>query len=129
MLILVITAPDLTIMDYQFINTEYLDTVAGGDKDILSEIVGIFRSQVVEIYDEMLLSHSKNDFHSLAMLAHKAKSSVAIMGMNDLATMLKTFELELKEGKNRENYTGYIERYKHNTKAAVLELDNYVKNL
>jgi HPt (histidine-containing phosphotransfer) domain-containing protein len=83
----------------------------------------------VEIYNEMKSSHIKNDYHSLAMLAHKAKSSVAIMGMNDLAMMLKTFELELKEGKNSENYKAYIERYENETSEAVLELDYYINNL
>jgi HPt (histidine-containing phosphotransfer) domain-containing protein len=116
-------------MDYRFINTEYLETVTGGDKDILSEIVGIFHSQIIEIHNDMRSSYEKNDFHSLAMLAHKAKSSVAIMGMNDLAAVLKTFELEAKESKNSEKYPGYIERYENDTKEAVLELDNYVNNL
>jgi hypothetical protein len=51
------------------------------------------------------------------------------MGMNDLAMMLKTFELELKEGKNSENYKAYIERYENETSEAVLELDYYINNL
>ncbi len=46
---------------------------------------------------------SKN-YTSLGLLAHKAKSSVAIMGMNDLAQMLKTFELQAKEGKETHLY-------------------------
>jgi HPt (histidine-containing phosphotransfer) domain-containing protein len=116
-------------MDYRFINTEYLETVTGGDKEILSEIVGIFRSQIVEISTQMRSCQLNKDFHSLSMLAHKAKSSVAIMGMNDLAAVLKTFELEAKDGKNSEKYSGYIERYDKETKEAVLELDNYINNL
>jgi len=44
--------------------------------------------------------HEKDDFHSLGMLVI-GKSSVAIMGMKDLADMLKTFELEGKDGKIR----------------------------
>jgi HPt (histidine-containing phosphotransfer) domain-containing protein len=116
-------------MDYRFINTEYLETVTGGEKEILSEIVEIFRIQVVEICNEMKLFLKKNDYHSLAMLAHKAKSSVAIMGMNDLAVMLKTFEIELKEGKNSGNYKAYIERYENETRQGVTELDYYINNL
>lgn len=116
-------------MEYRFINTEYLETVTGGDKEILAEIVLIFRTQIVEIYTQMKSFYLKNDFHSLGMLAHKAKSSVAIMGMNDLANVLKTFELEAKDGKNSEKYSGYIERYENDTKEAVLELDNYINNL
>jgi HPt (histidine-containing phosphotransfer) domain-containing protein len=120
-----ITTTNLRMMDYQFINTEYLETVTGGDKEILSEIIGIFRGQIVEIHNEMNTYLSQNDYNSLAMLAHKAKSSVAIMGMNELASLLKTFELEAKEGKNADKYAGYIERYANDTKEAVLELDKY----
>ena len=117
-------------MNYKFINTEYLETlVSGGDKEIIRELVGIFRDQVVEIVLEMKSLNAKEDFNSLGMLAHKAKSSVTIMGMNDLAIMLKTFELEGKEGINRENYKSYILRFEDETRQAVAELENYINNL
>ena len=40
-------------MDYKFINIEYLDSVSGGDTEIIREIVVMFKDQSVEIYDEM----------------------------------------------------------------------------
>jgi len=116
-------------MDYKFINTEYIESVTGGDKEIVIELVGIFRDQVTEIANEMKALHSKGDFHTLGLLAHKAKSSVAIMGMNDLALMLKKFEIEGKEGTNNENYEAYIQRYETEGGLAVLELENYINNL
>jgi HPt (histidine-containing phosphotransfer) domain-containing protein len=117
-------------MNYKFINTVYLETiVSGGDKEIIRELVGIFREQVVEMVKEMNSLYAKEDFYSLAMLAHKAKSSVAIMGMNDLAIMLKTFELEGKDGTNKENYKLYILRFENETRQAVEELENYINNL
>jgi HPt (histidine-containing phosphotransfer) domain-containing protein len=116
-------------MEYKFINTEYLETVSGGDKEITIELVGIFRAQVVEIVDEMKSLHAKDDFFSLGMLAHKAKSSVAIMGMADLTLMLKTFELEGKSGKNNENFESYINRFEIEAGQAVKELEYYVNNL
>lgn len=116
-------------MNFEYINTEYLDTVSGGDKEILIEFADIFRNQVLEIANEMKNLQAKNDFHSLGMLAHKAKSSIAIMGMNDLAAMLKTFELDGKEGRNKEKYLSYIERFEREAMLAVAELDNYINNL
>ena len=71
---------------------------------------------------------SEKNYHSLGLLAHKAKSSVAIMGMNDLAEMLKTFELQAKEGKESELYESYITRFKTETDAAVTELEDLVNN-
>ncbi len=117
----------LTAMEYKFINTEYLDSVSGGDTEVIRELVDMFREQAVEIYDEMKTHYSSGNYLSLGMLAHKAKSSVAIMGMNDLATMLKSFELQAKEGKGSELYEAYIQRYKSETDAALTELEDVIK--
>ena len=72
-------------MDYKFINTEYLDSVSGGDSEIIKELVILFKDQSFEIYIEMKKLLAEKNYKSLGLLAHKAKSSVAIMGMNDLA--------------------------------------------
>jgi HPt (histidine-containing phosphotransfer) domain-containing protein len=116
-------------MDYKYINTEYLDSVAGGDPEIIREIVILFKEQVVEIYSDMSARFIAKEFNALGLLAHKAKSSVSIMGMNDLAIMLKTFELQAKENKETGLYESYITRYKIETEEAIKELDNLIKNL
>lgn len=111
-------------MAYKYINTEYIDSVAGGDKEIISEIIGMFREQVVEFHAEMKKLLDEKQYFNLGLLAHKAKSSVAIMGMSELAVMLKNFELEAKEGKAPENYGPYVERFREDTAEAVKELDD-----
>lgn len=113
-------------MEYKFINMDYLDSVSGGDPEIIEEIVKLFRDQSVEIHNEMKGLLAAKEYNLLGLLAHKAKSSVAIMGMNDLAVMLKTFELEAKESKNPEKYESYIERFGSDTSAAVIELDDII---
>lgn len=115
-------------MEYKFINPEYLDSVSGGDIEVIREIVNLFREQVVEIQNEMMSYLISKDYPSLGSLAHKAKSSAAIMGMNDLAAMLKTFELQAKDGERSELYGTYIERYCTETGIAVKELDDLVNN-
>jgi HPt (histidine-containing phosphotransfer) domain-containing protein len=114
----------LTGMNYTIINTEYLDSVSGGDPEITCELINIFKEQVVEIFNEMTAHLSSKNYPLLGLLAHKAKSSVAIMGMNDLAMMLKTLELKAREGKDPELYESYILRYKKETDAAIIELDD-----
>jgi len=113
-------------MNYRFINTEYLDSVSVGDNEIITEIVGIFREQVLEIYNEMLRLLSEKNYHALGLLAHKAKSSVAIMGMEDLALMLKTFELQAREAKGTEEYENYISKFRNDTGEAIKELDDLI---
>ena len=116
-------------MDYNYIKTDYLETVAGGDKELIRELVSMFSEQVAEIYTEMRTLLLEKDFKSLGLLAHKAKSSVAIMGMDKLALLLKTFELQAREGKETGQYESYISRFASDTAAAVSELDDLVRNL
>lgn len=114
-------------MDYKLINPGYLDSVSGGDAGIIRELVDIFREQVIEIYNEMNSQSSAKNYTELGMLAHKAKSSVAIMGMSELTEMLKTFELQAKAGKDIEKYESWIERFRNDTGEAVAELDDLIK--
>lgn len=116
-------------MEYKFINTEYIDSVSGGDQEIVVEIVSLFRDQVVEINNEMRALLAEKKFAALGMLAHKAKSSVAIMGMKDLASMLKTFELQAKEGMETEKYESYVTRFSNDTAEAIKELDHFITKL
>jgi HPt (histidine-containing phosphotransfer) domain-containing protein len=115
-------------MDYKFIKTDYLDSVSGGDREIIYEIVAMFKEQSVEIYNEMKSLLAEKNYTSLGLLAHKAKSSVAIMGMNNLAEMLKAFELQAKEGKESHLYESYLTRFKSDTEEAVKELEDLINN-
>jgi HPt (histidine-containing phosphotransfer) domain-containing protein len=113
-------------MDYKFINTEYLDSVSGGDPEIICELVNLFKEQSAEISGEMQSLLKAKNYKSLGLLAHKAKSSVSIMGMNDLAIMLKIFELQAREEKEPHLYESYITRFRTETLAAISELEDLV---
>lgn len=115
-------------MDYKFINTEYLDSISGGDNEIIREIVVIFGEQVIEFKDQMKVLLAKRNYQALGLLAHKAKSSVAIMGMENLAAMLNTFELQAKDGKETEKYESYLAMFADETSGAVKELNDLLDN-
>ncbi len=40
-------------MNYNYINTEYLDSVSDGNIEIMAELVNMFRDQVLETVVEM----------------------------------------------------------------------------
>ena len=113
-------------MDYKLINPEYLEAVSGGDISIITELVNMFKEQVVEFNAEMKALYSSHEYRQLGLLAHKAKSSVAIMGMDELADVLKTLELTAKDGQNIDMYESYINKFCVDTTAAVSELDDYL---
>ncbi len=114
-------------MVYKYINPDYLDSISGDDPHMIEELVNMFRDQVKEFHEEMNNLYAQKNFMLLGMLAHKAKSSIAIMGMTELASMLKTFELSAKEGKDTQLYMSYINKFGEDTKAAISELDDLVK--
>ncbi len=116
-------------MDYKFIKTDYLEMVASGDNELVKELVIMFREQVTEMYSEMKTHLTNKDYQALGLLAHKAKTSVAIMGMDDLAEILKNFELQAKEGKDPQEYESYIDRFGDDTKSALVELDTLINKL
>jgi HPt (histidine-containing phosphotransfer) domain-containing protein len=115
-------------MDYKYIKIEYLEMVAGGDSDLLKELVSMFKDQVAEFNSEMDVLFREKNYYALGNLAHKAKSSVAIMGLDSLANMLKTFELQANEGKNSDMYESYISRFENDTKHAISELESLINN-
>jgi HPt (histidine-containing phosphotransfer) domain-containing protein len=116
-------------MNYKFINVEYIESVSGGDVETIRELVAMFSDQVVEFSLEMKALLEKGDYQNLGLLAHKAKSSVAIMGMEELALMLKKLELEAKENIDKGNFINYVARFESETKEAVAELGEYLSKL
>jgi HPt (histidine-containing phosphotransfer) domain-containing protein len=90
--------------------------------DLMKELVDIFISQADEYTKEMQEFYSKSDWQSLGRLAHKAKSSVAIMGMSELSEMLKDFELSAREQKNVDKFLEYVKRFERDINIACKEL-------
>jgi len=48
--------------------------------------------------------------------------------MTSLAEMLKTLELQAREGKETQLYESYLERFISETKEAIRELDELISN-
>ena len=106
----------------EIVDLTYIREMAGDSQDIIKEMINIFLDQLPEFLEEMNGCHSREDWHNLGMIAHKAKSSVAIMGMHKEADDLKTLELLAKDGKNTEKYFPIIQSFEESCSKAVEEL-------
>jgi HPt (histidine-containing phosphotransfer) domain-containing protein len=111
------------------INVAYIEEISDGSIEIITEMVNIFKSQVGEFASEMKDLLRKGNHYDLGLLAHKAKSSVAIMGMENLAVKLKELEIKAKEGSDPDSYAKYIANFENETILAVKELDSYIDTL
>lgn len=107
----------------------YLSEMSGGNKELIEEMIDIFVSQVEEFSTEMEHHLQNGDYEKLGKLAHKAKSSVAIMGLTKLARDLKILEELAKEGKDHIKYPKLVSNFRHETSEAVEELNVVKKNI
>jgi HPt (histidine-containing phosphotransfer) domain-containing protein len=111
------------------IDLSYLREMSGGNKTLIQEMISIFTSQVKEFGNDMDQLYNAKQYQLLGKLAHKAKSSVSIMGLSELAVNLKYLENSTNEGKNIETYPIIIDNFKKTTAEAVKELEIVSQNL
>ena len=101
----------------------YLETMTEGDKGLIMELIGIFSTQVEEYSEQMQKYLEDQNWNELSKLAHKAKSTVAIM--EKLSKELKQLELLAKNGEKPDSYLGIIELFNTECREAVSELQLY----
>ena len=103
----------------------YLEAMTEGDKGLIKELINIFSTQVEEYSAQMQKFLDDQNWSELSKLAHKAKSTVAIMGMKELSEELKQLELLAKEGSNTDTYPDMIDHFSNECREAVSELQLY----
>ncbi len=104
----------------------YLENMTEGDPGLISEMITIFSTQVKELSDLMFQYLEQKNWQELSRLAHKAKSSVAIMGMTGLVEKLKELEILAKKEKKTDTFAGYIEYFDRSSREAITELEAYM---
>jgi HPt (histidine-containing phosphotransfer) domain-containing protein len=103
-------------------NLGYLISMTDNNSKLINEMIEIFIEQVTEIGVEFEEAYRLKNYDVIANLAHKAKSSVGIMGMNQLSETLKELELLANEGKSTTKYPLYIKTFKEECSMAIDEL-------
>jgi len=109
----------------KMINLSYINDMAGGNNEIVFEMIDVFIDQVPEFLEEMNACYEKKDWYNLGLIAHKAKSSVAILGMESQAKELKHLEILAKDGAETEQYLDIIKGFENDCQIAIKELNQY----
>jgi hypothetical protein len=107
-----------------YINLNYLESMADGDPVIIKEMKDIFIAQVPVFIENLNKYLKEGRYIELGKEAHKAKSSVMIMGMNDLSKDLKTLQLATIAGTNEESYPSFVRKFELQCLSAIEELKN-----
>ena len=100
----------------------YLNEMSDGDKKFIQEMIDLFREQMDEYNKNMPDLLRKKDYLNLSRMAHKAKSSVAVMGMKKVANQLKELEILARSEEEVDRYESIVNEFLEKSKLAIEEL-------
>lgn len=111
---------------FTYADLTYLESMSMGSTEMVNEMIEIFLEQIPEFTEGLADLLQKKDYPALGALAHKAKSSVAVLGMNDLASRLKDLELQAKAAENPDSYPSQVEVFIEQVTTTQKELEKYL---
>jgi len=98
--------------------------MSGGDSKFIREMINLFREQIDEYKSIMPELLENKDYDGLSKIAHKAKSSVAVMGMTQVADLLKELEILANDKREVERYKVLITHFLEQSELAITELES-----
>lgn len=104
------------------LDLSYLKDMAEGDEGLILEMIGIFEEQSSDYSNRMRQYYVQGNWKDLALLAHKAKPSAAVVGLSELAEDLKELEIISCELKDPVRSLKIIEKYDSECKKAAQQL-------
>lgn len=84
----------------QLFDLSYLNQIFQGNAEMISSIIDLFLDQVPGYIDDMKACVERDDLLSLHPLAHKAKSSIAMLGIRGMESKILQIEFDSKHRKN-----------------------------
>jgi len=114
---------------FTYADLTYLESMSMGSNEMVVEMIRIFLDQIPEFTEGLQKLLEEQNYVELGALAHKAKSSVAVMGMNQLADDLKTLELNAKAQTDPESYPVLVNRFIEQVTVTGQELEAYVSSI
>ncbi len=112
-----------------YTNLNYLQTITEGDTASQRELILLFIEQIPEFIENLKRHLAEEQFIELGKEAHKAKSSVMIMGMDNLGHDLKTLQLDTISGIRKETYAQHVNKFETECLAAIEELNQAMSNM
>jgi HPt (histidine-containing phosphotransfer) domain-containing protein len=100
----------------------YLNQVFQGNREMINNIISLFLQQVPEYIKEMEECVRKNEPLSLHPLAHKAKSSVSMLGIRKMECDILQIEQDSKNLRNLDQLPMLVYRVKENCEVVYSQL-------
>lgn len=95
---------------------------------MIRNIIGLFLQQVPQYIQEMEDCVQRNDLAALHPLAHKAKSSISMLGLRTMEDMVVRIERSSKEHRNMDQLPGLVSQVRNECEMANRQLNALLQN-
>ena len=112
----------------KYVRIETLSQYADDDKNFMLELLEYFLSTAPELLEKMQLYFANNKFE-LAMLLHKYRSQVSLLGVTELVDDTKALEIALIENDNSFDCEGTFTKIIDASKITIHEVETIVQQL
>lgn len=111
---------------FTYIDVSYLTEMADDNIEFMNEVISVFKVQVGDLHNDMEQKLHDHDFVALKSVFHKAKSAMSVMGIGEIATKLKNYELADISDYDYYDLKKFIDRFELVCDYAIKELDTFV---
>ncbi len=116
------TIKTINTMDFQYLDLTYLNSITEGDFGFKKELIDIFIKQVPELQEQLIENLNAKNYQLLSATAHKTKSTMALMGVNELRKSMEWLETHAKNESNIAEYPDILDNFMQISKAALEEI-------
>jgi len=107
---------------FEYVNLNYLESIGEGDSKFLNELLELFKQQMPILLQQLTDALSNKNYAELSGIAHKAKSSVAMLGIAELVKDLQTLEIKAKKAIEVDTYPAIVEKFGTISKKVLNEI-------
>ncbi|HAM99168.1 MAG TPA: hypothetical protein DCQ26_11225 [Marinilabiliales bacterium] len=107
---------------HKYVNLNYLNSIGEGDSKFKNELITIFKEQMPILNKQLHEAYTKENFNELSGVAHKAKSSVAMLGIEVLKEAMEKLEISAKQGTDVNNYPALIQTFEEISQLVLEEI-------
>ena len=122
-------ADQATESQFKFIDPTHIDSVTGGDEKFKQELIGVFVQQMPTLIVGLEKALQDNDYKQLSAIAHKTKSSVALMGIESLRADMAELEQKAKVGDDVECYKRIVTNFIEVSTEVLAEIETLRKEV
>jgi HPt (histidine-containing phosphotransfer) domain-containing protein len=117
--------------DYEFssFNPAMLHELSSGNSEFIKQMVSIFLEDVPKAIDEMKAAASSSDFATVGQLAHRIKSSVGMVGAEDLHALASNIEEFAENSEQIKAIPSMLEKLGLGLTHCCCELEQYSKSI